>query len=150
MYNNGVVLNIQGYYNVGIFKDAFSSQPNNGAQNNPPERSNHTENMQSSGNTTAKGGNPEESHADAKPSAGVHVSKDMTITNVMADSPAHKAGLMVNDIILAFDGTSVTDTTALKRLTDTAKAGDRKMIRIQRGDKVLELTIYYPKTGDGK
>jgi S1-C subfamily serine protease len=69
----------------------------------------------------------------------------MIVTKVVADSPAYSAGLKINDVILAFDGIPVADTVALKRLTEAVTFGDRKVVRIQREDKILDLTICYPQ-----
>jgi membrane-associated protease RseP (regulator of RpoE activity) len=82
-------------------------------------------------------------HDNLKPNAGVHVNKNMEVTGVDVNSPAYKAGLKIHDIILAFDGTNVSDTAALKKLTAAVAFGDRKVVRIQRGSKILNLTICY-------
>ncbi len=84
-------------------------------------------------------------HDNSKPNAGIHVDKNMTLTGVDVNSPAFKAGLKINDIILDFDGTNVSDTATLRKLTDSVAFGDRKVVRIQRGSNILNLTIYYPK-----
>jgi len=85
---------------------------------------------------------------NSKPNAGVHVNKNMKVTGVDVNSPAYKSGLKINDIILAFDNTNVSDTAALRKLTDAVAFGDRKVVRIKRGSKILNLTIYYPQLRD--
>jgi len=84
-------------------------------------------------------------HDNSKPNAGIHINKNMTVTGVDVNSPSYKAGLKINDIILVFDGTNVYDTAVFRKLTDAVAFGDRKVVRIKRGSKILTLTIYYPK-----
>ena len=135
VYNNDMVLSIQRYYDIGSVKDMSLTQSDNRGKNRTAEQSYQVENIQSPIDDTAKGSNPEQSRINAKLRAGVHVNSNMNVTSVVVDSPADKAGLKINDIILAFDGIPVTDTTTLKRITDTVTFGDKKVVRIQRGDR---------------
>lgn len=109
----------------------------------PPPQPNQGAGKDSSIANTPTAGNSGQGQAGVKPSAGVHVNKDMRVTRIVAGSPAFKAGLNVNDIIVAFDGIPVTDTATLKRLTDSVKVGDKKSLRVKRGNEIVDLTINY-------
>jgi outer membrane protein assembly factor BamE (lipoprotein component of BamABCDE complex) len=143
VYNNGLVLSMQRQHDYGSNENVFSSQSDSPTKNKTSSQSPQVETEQSyiADNSTVS--NSVQNHANVKPSAGVHVNKDMIVTSVKENSPAYKAGLKSSDVILAFDGIPVTDTATLKQLTDGVKIGDRKSIRVQRGSNILDLTIRY-------
>ena len=143
VYNNGQVLSVRRHYDLGSSENVFSQQSDSSDKNITSPQSYQVESKQSSIVNSPTAGNSDQSPANVKPNAGVHVNKDMIVTRIAANSPAYKAGLEINDIILAFDGIPVTDTATLKRLADGVKFGDRKVVRIQRGSKLLDLTICY-------
>jgi len=130
VYNNGLVLSVQRNNDFGSSENVASTQSHQGESKESPVVNAPTVS------------NSEQSHI-VKPNAGVHVNKDMIVTRIVVDSPAYKAGLNINDIIVAFDGIPVSDTATLKRLADDVKFGDKKSIRVQRGSKILDLTICY-------
>src|SRR5258708_38117193 len=55
------------------------------------------------------------------------------VTQVLKDSPAEKAGLKKEDVILRFDGESVTSACKLTRLCGEASAGQPWPLSIRRG-----------------
>ncbi len=62
------------------------------------------------------------------------------ITEVQADSPADKAGLKVNDIVIAINGTSVTGQGALIAVIRDASPGDKVTLTIDRDGTKKTLT----------
>jgi serine protease Do len=60
---------------------------------------------------------------------------------VIKDSPADKAGLEAEDIILEVNGVKVDDTNSLGNLIQRYNIGDTITLKIQRGDKTLELKV---------
>lgn len=62
------------------------------------------------------------------------------ITEVQADSPADKAGLKVNDIVISVNGTSVTGQGALIAVIRDASPGDKVTLIIDRDGTKKTLT----------
>jgi len=60
---------------------------------------------------------------------------------VVPNSPAAKAGLMENDIILEFNGIKITDKNPLQELIHKCKPGDIIKIKILREDKIGATTV---------
>ena len=82
-----------------------------------------------------------------KPKAGVKagiIDGKVVVKNVTPGSPAQKAGLKANDVILAFDNIPVTDTAGLANLSQGVQFGTAKQIRIRRGNEIFDLSIKYP------
>jgi serine protease Do len=63
------------------------------------------------------------------------------ITAVTPKSPAEKAGLKANDLVLKFDDKEVDGPNGLATLVRSKKAGDRVVIEVRRGDEVLNLRV---------
>lgn len=65
------------------------------------------------------------------------------ITEVQADSPADKAGLKVNDIVVAINGTTVTGQGSLIAVIRDASPGDKVTLTIDRDGvkKTLNATL---------
>jgi S1-C subfamily serine protease len=65
------------------------------------------------------------------------------ITEVQADSPADKAGLKVNDIVVAINGTAVTGQGSLIAVIRDASPGDKVTLTIDRDGvkKTLNATL---------
>jgi serine protease Do len=61
------------------------------------------------------------------------------ITNVMPDSAASKAGLKVNDHIIAIEGQRMDDPESVIAKLSHTKPGDVVTLKIKRGDEELEL-----------
>ena len=62
------------------------------------------------------------------------------ITEVQANSPADKAGLKVNDIVVAINGTSVTGQGSLIAVIRDASPGDKVTLTIDRDGTKKTLT----------
>ena len=60
-------------------------------------------------------------------------------SEVAADSPAEKAGLKVNDIILEVNGQSITGQGALIGIVRDAAPGEKVEIVVERGSERLTL-----------
>lgn len=60
---------------------------------------------------------------------------------VIPDSPADKAGLKENDIILEINGTKVTETTPLALMVQSRKVGDKITMKVLSGDKEKTITV---------
>jgi serine protease Do len=79
------------------------------------------------------------------PYIGVHLNEDEVgecrIVEVDKGSPAEKAGLKPDDVVLRFGKERVEDIEDLLMLISEHKPGDEVPIRIRRGKKILELKI---------
>src|SRR5712692_1894826 len=71
------------------------------------------------------------------------------VTQVIKDSPAEKAGLKKDDVILRFDGESVTSARKLNRLVGEASADQTVRLTISRGGAEQELTVTLSKHNMG-
>jgi serine protease Do len=69
--------------------------------------------------------------------------KGALVGDVVADSPADKAGLKVGDVILGFDGKEVKDSHALSRIVADTDPKDRVPVTVWRDgkEKTLHVTI---------
>jgi len=63
------------------------------------------------------------------------------ILEVQPDSPAAKAGLQPNDIILSVDGRKVTDYRSFRSLLQQKRPGEVVRLEVQRGNEKLELKV---------
>ena len=78
------------------------------------------------------------------PYIGVELDEDATecrIVKVNKDSPAEKAGLQADDVVLLFDGKKVEDLDDLLTLIGKCKPGQEASIRVRRGKEILNLKI---------
>lgn len=76
------------------------------------------------------------------PFLGVHYvisNKDLTVTTVVPDSPADKAGIQENDIILEFDGTKIDQDNTLAKLISQKNVGDIVTLKIMRKNETITL-----------
>jgi membrane-associated protease RseP (regulator of RpoE activity) len=71
---------------------------------------------------------------------GMREVRGVGVTQVMKDSPAEKAGLKKDDVILRFDGESVTSARKLSRLVSEASADQTVKLTISRGGSEQELS----------
>jgi len=71
--------------------------------------------------------------------------RECRIAEVHKDSPAEKAGLKANDVVLRFGKDTVEDFEDLQTLIDKHKPGDEVPIRVRRGKKVLNLKVIIGK-----
>lgn len=63
------------------------------------------------------------------------------IVSIDPDSPAAKAGLHVNDVIMEIDGTSISGKNALASVLYSHEVGDTIKIVVRRGNSDLEFTV---------
>jgi serine protease Do len=66
---------------------------------------------------------------------------DTLIKAVTAGSPAEKAGLKVDDVVLKFDGKEISAPLVLTKLVQSKKAGDKVEMEIRRGGETLTLKV---------
>ena len=59
---------------------------------------------------------------------------------VIKNSPAHKAGIMENDIILEIDGAKLTSQFSLQDFLETAKIGQKISLKVLRKRKEVPMT----------
>ncbi|MCW1921961.1 trypsin-like peptidase domain-containing protein [Luteolibacter arcticus] len=79
---------------------------------------------------------------------GVRMLEGGVVVAVGPESPAEKAGLKENDVILAFDGKQIRDTTQLINLVQRTRVGQKVPLRIWRSgsELTLEATITESQT----
>lgn len=65
----------------------------------------------------------------------------LILLSIQADGPADRAGLMIGDVLLSLDGTSVRDLGELHNALDEEKIGKESTLRILRGGAVEERKI---------
>jgi serine protease Do len=77
------------------------------------------------------------------PYIGVHLNDDpeCRIAEVDKGSPAEKAGLKADDVVIRFGTSRVEDPDDLITLIKERKPGDEVSIRVRRGKKTLDLKI---------
>jgi membrane-associated protease RseP (regulator of RpoE activity) len=76
---------------------------------------------------------------------GVREVRGVGVTEVLKDSPAEKAGLKKDDVILSFDGESVTSVRKLTRLVTESSPDQIVRVTISRGGAQQELTATLTK-----
>lgn len=62
------------------------------------------------------------------------------VQSVVTGSPAEKAGIQQGDIVVKFDGKTVTGQTELSTFIENKKAGDNVSITVWRNGKTVDLT----------
>lgn len=67
------------------------------------------------------------------------------VVDVTDASPAAKAGITKNDVIIAVDGAAINDVTALQEKAANLKAGDTITIKLTRDGKSKEVSVKIPK-----
>jgi membrane-associated protease RseP (regulator of RpoE activity) len=76
---------------------------------------------------------------------GMRDVRGVGVTEVMKDSPAEKAGLRKDDVILRFEGESVTSVRKLTRLVSESSADQTVRLTISRGGAEQEVTATLSK-----
>jgi serine protease Do len=74
---------------------------------------------------------------------GVIIVKGQNITElaVLPDSPADKAGLVENDVILQIDGRDITQDNTLAQEISKRIAGDTVTLKVWRNGKIVDVTM---------
>jgi C-terminal processing protease CtpA/Prc len=76
---------------------------------------------------------------------GMREVRGVGVTQVIKDSPAEKAGLRKDDVILRFDGESVTSVRKLTRLVSESSPDQSVRLTISRGGSEQELSATLTK-----
>jgi serine protease Do len=63
------------------------------------------------------------------------------VSRVMPDSPADAAGIRVGDVIVAFNGKRLLNSSQLPPLVGTTKVGEEATLRVLRGGKERDIAI---------
>ncbi|HEY0431109.1 MAG TPA: PDZ domain-containing protein [Pyrinomonadaceae bacterium] len=79
---------------------------------------------------------------------GLREARGVGITQVMKDSPAEKAGLRKDDVIVRFEGDSVTSTRKLNRLVSEVAPDQTVKLGISRGGGEQEVAVTIAKRND--
>ena len=72
---------------------------------------------------------------------GIQRNQGVLINDVLADSPAAKAGLQVSDVIRTFAGRSVSDPRDLQEIVERSPAGSKQKVDIIRQGKPMTLQV---------
>jgi serine protease Do len=72
---------------------------------------------------------------------GLNSSQGALVSDVVADSPAERAGVGVGDVILGYENDDVSDARALSRLVGGSDSGDRISMSIWRNDKRIDVQV---------
>lgn len=76
---------------------------------------------------------------------GMRDVRGVGVTEIVKDSPAEKAGLRKDDVILGFNGESVTSTRKLHRLVSESSADQNVRLTISRGGSEQEVSAALSK-----
>ncbi|MCU0538070.1 MAG: S1C family serine protease, partial [Hydrococcus sp. Prado102] len=63
------------------------------------------------------------------------------VVRVMPDTPAERAGIRMGDVILSVDNQRVTDGGELQDIVENAGLDRSLKLKIQRGDRTMDLTV---------
>ena len=72
---------------------------------------------------------------------GVGPNQGVVIENVIDDSPAAKAGLQQNDVILSFDGKATLDVAGLQEIVERSGEGSKHDLNVLRDGKSLKMEV---------
>jgi C-terminal processing protease CtpA/Prc len=76
---------------------------------------------------------------------GMRDVRGVGVSEIVKDSPAEKAGLRKDDVILSFNGESVTSTRKLNRLVSESSADQNVRLTISRGGSEQEVSATLAK-----
>lgn len=88
--------------------------------------------------------------SDLAQSFGLADEKGALVSEVVAGSPADKAGLKAGDIILEFDGRKIHEMNELPRLVAATLVGRKVPVRIMRDGKQTVVTVEVERLKDGE
>ncbi len=80
--------------------------------------------------------------------SGSPAAKVYKIATIAADSPAAKAGLKIDDVILKIDDAKIESVGDLTRYLGKKKPGTELALHVQRGDQEVMLTVVVGKRAD--
>lgn len=63
------------------------------------------------------------------------------VTQVLADSPAKKAGLQRGDVIIGVDGKEIVTMEELNEIKNTKKVGENIVLKVYRSKQELDITV---------
>ncbi len=86
---------------------------------------------------------------DLAKSFGLKGEAGALVSEVVKDSPAHKAGFKNGDIITEFDGKKIRDVNELPRLVAATPVGRKVKVAIIRNGKRLEKTVTIERMKEG-
>jgi S1-C subfamily serine protease len=73
--------------------------------------------------------------------------RNCKITAIVKESPAEKAGLKEDDVIVAFDGKKIGPADDLFDVIRKKKPGDEVTVEVQRGDETKSIKVTLAKRG---
>lgn len=88
--------------------------------------------------------------ADLADSFGLATAQGALVSDVEAGSPADKAGVKVSDIILKFDGKTISSSIDLPRLVGATKPGVKSNLTIWRKGAQRDLSVNVGEMADDK
>ncbi|MFI8524407.1 trypsin-like peptidase domain-containing protein [Promicromonospora sukumoe] len=81
------------------------------------------------------------SMSDATATADGVTRRGAGVEDVVADSPAGKAGIQKGDVIVAFDGSAVNSPESLTAFVREKEAGDKAVLTVVRDGSTQEITV---------
>lgn len=78
---------------------------------------------------------------DLAKSLGATIRSGVALTNVVADSPAARAGLLVGDIVTAINGRPVRGSAELRAQLGVIPVGESVDLRVQRGPESRQVRV---------
>jgi serine protease Do len=85
---------------------------------------------------------------DLARSLGINNERGVLVGDVMAQGPAEKAGIKRGDVIVAFDGKKIDQTTTLPGLVAATPIGKRVSVEILRDGKTTTVNVAIAKLND--
>src|SRR4030095_379857 len=82
---------------------------------------------------------------DLAASMAMKDNKGAIVADVVADSPAHRAGFAQGDVVVAVNGKEVADSKVLTREVATLRAGDKATFTVMRDGARRTLTATIEK-----
>jgi S1-C subfamily serine protease len=73
--------------------------------------------------------------------AGLGRIRGVVVRNFWRDSPVHRAGMEIDDIIVSFNGEEITDVNRLQQLIGQARVGSTATVGVLRDGKRIELRV---------
>lgn len=102
--------------------------------------------------TPSQPAQPAQPNQPAQPSRRMpfNMQPQFKVTEVVTDSPAAKAGLLKDDIIVSLNGKAFDRQTSLADAIKTLKPGDEVTLNIKRGDKTQDIKVTLGESPDNK